>query len=392
MGGTAQPAEVYRALADKIGVSGEERGRTVNIGGQAIRAWDRTVRWSRQKAAAYQWIDSSKFGRWTITQAGKSALRQIQPGAVITVFETANGVALWAEASAAALALDEGSCRLILTSPPYPLIKKKEYVNQYPEGEHVNWLFEQIRHWMRPLANDGSLMINLGDVFKPGQPAMSLYQERLLLRLCDELGLHLCERLYWHNPSKMPSPAEWVTVRRIRVTPAVENLYWLSKTANPYASNRNVLREYSASMRALLGRGGEKGAHRPSGYDLSDGAFASDNGGYIPHNLLTIPNTASNDQYARYVKDRGLPQHPARFPIGMADWLIRLLTEKGDLVWDPFSGSMTVAAAAEQNERRWLGNDKALEFILGGIGRFEEPQVSQLFDASKLTDKAFALV
>jgi hypothetical protein len=43
------------------------------------------------------------------------------------------------------------------------------------------------------------------------------------------LGYSLAEKFYWENPSKMPSPAEWVCVRRIRVTPSIEHIYWLTK-------------------------------------------------------------------------------------------------------------------------------------------------------------------
>lgn len=375
LGGKGPPSEVYRALAERMEVSAEDRAAAVQTKAGSTRTWDRTVRWARQKAAMLGYIGGERFRDWEITGKGRSALREIRPGAVVTIFETDNGVALWAEASAAVRLIENEACRLILTSPPYPLLRKKEYSNQHSERAHVDWLVGEISQWMRPLATDGSMILNLGDAFMPGQPTMSLYQERLLLRLCDELGMHLCERLYWHNPSKMPSPAEWVTVRRVRVTPAVAQLFWISKTPHPYASNRNVLRAYSEAMQSRLRAGGEKWAARPSGYELAEGAFGRNNGGSIPHNLISIANTASNDGYARFVKERGLPQHPARFPEGLADWCIRLLTEPGDLVWDPFGGSMTTAAAAEKLGRSWVSNDKALEYLLGGVGRFSPAAV-----------------
>jgi hypothetical protein len=102
-------------------------------------------------------------------------------------------------------------------------------------------------------------MLNLGDVWLPNSPTVSLYQERLLLQLVDPLGYHLIQKLYWENPSKMPGPAEYVTIRRIRVTPSIENVWWLSPTPNPKANNRNVLVDYSSSMRNALTRGTNAG-------------------------------------------------------------------------------------------------------------------------------------
>jgi len=51
----------------------------------------------------------------------------------------------------------------------------------------------------------------------------------------------------------LPSPAEWVCVRRIRVTPSIEQIYWLTKKpAIATANNRHILRPYSQSMRTSV--------------------------------------------------------------------------------------------------------------------------------------------
>lgn len=52
-------------------------------------------------------------------------------------------------------------------------------------------------------------------------------------RSVDELGYSLLQQLYWHNPAKVPAPAQRATVRRVRVTPAVEQIYWLSAGDRP---------------------------------------------------------------------------------------------------------------------------------------------------------------
>src|SRR6202011_2062121 len=122
---------------------------------------------------------------------------------------------------------------------------------------------------------------------------------------------HLCQEFYWYNPCRLPSPAEYVTIRRTRVKDAVNVVWWLSKSESPRADNRRVLRPYSRSMHRLF-REGVQTARRPSEHFIS-GGFDRDNGGAIPPNLLEIPNTTSRDGYLTRCRAAGLPIHPARF-------------------------------------------------------------------------------
>lgn len=69
--------------------------------------------------------------------------------------------------------------------------------------------------------------------------------------------------------------------------------------------------------------------------------------------------------------ENGLPTHGASMPLELASRFVKFLTEPGDLVADPFGGSLTTGEAAEINERRWICTDRALEYLLGGRGRFQ---------------------
>src|SRR5262249_50268553 len=151
---------------------------------------------------------------------------------------------------------------------------------------------------------------DLGPAWKPGSGTRSLYQYELVLRLTSIF--HLAQEFYWYNPSKLPTPAEWVTIRRTRVKDAVNVLWWFAKSEEPQADNRRVLRPYSRSRRRLL-RDGYEPAMRPSQHEISP-HFRRDNGGAIPPNLLEVPNTRSADPYIRRCRADGLPVHPARFP------------------------------------------------------------------------------
>lgn len=264
----------------------------------------------------------------------------------------------------------EGSVNLVMTSPPFALTRKKDYGNEQ-EGAYLEWFRPFAREFSRILRNDGSLVIDLGGAWKPGMPVRSLYHFKLLIMLCEEFGFHLAQEFYWWNPSKLPSPAEWVNIRRIRVKDAINTVWWLSKTPWPRASNRRVLQPYSESMKHLLANG-YKAMLRPSGHDIS-GKFAIDNGASIPPNLIAIPNTESNSAYMRYCKAQKIKAHPARFPAALPEYFIRMLTDKDDLVFDPFGGSCITGEVAESLSRKWICADLIEEYLVGALGRFAQP-------------------
>ena len=237
-----------------------------------------------------------------------------------------------------------------MTSPPFGLVRKKDYGN-VEASEYVEWFQPVRRTFKRVLKDNGSLVIDIGGAWMKGTPDAHLYHFKLLIMLCEEFGFHLAQDFYWWNPSKLPTPAEWVTVRRMRVKDAINTVWWLSKTPWPKASNRRVLQPYSPSMRELLERG-YKAKKRPSGHDISD-KFSIDNGAAIPPNLIAIPNTESNSFYLRYCEENGFKPHPARFPADLPEYFIRMLTDPGDLVVDPFAGSCVTGEVSERLQREW---------------------------------------
>lgn len=372
-GGSVRTSALYDQVAARVGVEQDVRSHRAKVGntGQAYNLYERSVRWAQQRAKLQGLIERVEDRHWRLTGKGKNTLRAAAPGVVITIFTTDNGVALYGHAEDAVGHIEDDSVQLILTSPPYPLLREKEYGNLQAD-EYIEWLLGIAKDWPRKLTSTGSIVLNLADVWERGRPSISLYQERLLLRLVDDLGLRLCARYAWLNPSKMPSPAEWVTVRRVRVKPSLEQIYWLSPHDHPYADNRQVLQPYSESMKARMAAGGEKGANRPSGFALAEGAFSANNGGSIPSNLIQAANTESNSAYIRYCKEHSFPVHPARFPGVLPGHFIKLLTREGDVVYDPFGGSLKTGEVAEQHGRRWICSERVLEYIQGGRGRFPQ--------------------
>ena len=160
-----------------------------------------------------------------------------------------------------------------------------------------------------------------------------------------------------------------MNIRRIRVKDGVNTVWWLSKTPWPRASNRRVLQPYSDSMKTLLNNG-YKAKLRPSGHDISE-KFAIDNGASIPPNLIAIPNTESNSSYMRYCNEKGIQAHPARFPAALPEYFIRMVTDPGDMVLDPFGGSCMTGEVAERLGRKWICVDLVESYLHGAQGRFK---------------------
>jgi len=292
-------------------------------------------------------------------------------------YATPLGACHHADALSLLRSLPDDSVNLVLTSPPYALHRKKAYGNVGPDA-YVEWFLPFADAIHRVLRPDGSFVFEISSPWQPGAGTRSLALYRLILKLCERY--HLCQELYWYNPAKLPSPAEYVTIRRTRVKDAVNVVWWLGKTPAPKADNRRVLRPYSASMRRLFREGVQKKT-RPSEHRIKE-TFEKDNGGAIPPNLLEIANTTSLDPYLARCRAAGVTPHPARFPHALPEFIIRLLTEPGDLVVDPFAGSNVTGHVAETLGRRWIAGDLDEGYVNGSRLRFDPPGEPAIMGAS----------
>jgi len=284
-------------------------------------------------------------------------------------YTTALGQAWCADSLEWLPSLDDNSIDLAITSPPFALLRQKAYGNKI-ETEYVDWLLGFVAALRPKLADTGSFVIDLGGAYQRGTPTRTLVQWRFLLRAVDELGYFLAQETYWANPGKLPTPIEWVNKRKIRLKDPVNTVWWLSKTEWPKADTTQVLQPYSERMKKLLR---DPAAYytpkkRPSHHDI--GANFNDNGGAIPSHLLTIPNTESNSAYLRACKVAGVAAHPARFPAGLPEFFIKLLTEPGDLVIDFFAGSNTTGSVAERLGRRWMSSELSEDYVAASAFRF----------------------
>jgi site-specific DNA-methyltransferase (cytosine-N4-specific) len=317
--------------------------------------------------------------------------KQIQPMKSAAYYKTKFGSSYLGDSLELLKELDSQSVDLICTSPPFALLRKKSYGNVHSD-DYVDWFMTFAREFKRIVKPNGSIVIDIGGTWIKGAPVRSLYHYELVIKLCKPeekggCGLYLAQELYWYNPAKLPTPAEWVTVRRIRVKDAVNTVWWLSPSTTPKANNKRVLKPYSESQQVLM-KNGYKAKLRPSEHQIST-LFGVDNGGAIPPTIIkdeeaaeigepiavsviAASNTSSNDIYQRRCRDENIKPHPARFPTALPEFIINLCTEEGDIVLDPFAGSNTTGQVAEKLNRKWLAFEMDEEYLKGSKFRFPE--------------------
>lgn len=262
-----------------------------------------------------------------------------------------------------------GRVQLLLTSPPFPLNRKKKYGN-LRGTEYLDWLASFGPTFRKMLTPNGSIVLELGNAWEPRRPIMSTLALEALLAFKTMGRFRLVEQFVAHNPARLPSPAQWVNVERIRVKDSFTHIWWLARSDRPYADNRAVLTKYSESMESLLRRQSYNAGRRPSGHRIGTKSFLRNNGGSIPSNVLQFSNTSSADKYHEYCRAKELKPHPAKMQEGIAEFFIRFLTRKNDIVFDPFAGSNTTGATAEALRRKWVCVEANRDYIRGSLGRF----------------------
>ena len=291
---------------------------------------------------------------------------------------------------------------LIITSPPFPLNKKKKYGNLTGEA-YKDWFIQFAPLFSELLTEDGSIVIEIGNSWETGKPVQSVLHLESLLGFLKhpDAGLQLCQEFICYNPSRIPSPAQWVTIDRIRTIDSYTHVWWMAKTFNPKSDNSKVLRPYSKSMKDLLKTGSYNAGERPSHHKISKNGFLKNHDGSImpnvielekmhgvsdlrlPENILRFSNTSSNDDFLRACREEGLMPHPARMHPGLVAFYTDFLTEPGDLILDPFAGTNTTGYVAELMKRRWLALEVKPEYAKQALVRFKAAKITTKLNHSK---------
>tara|TARA_B100000989_G_C19452656_1_gene432505 strand:+ start:85 stop:1026 length:942 start_codon:yes stop_codon:yes gene_type:complete len=272
---------------------------------------------------------------------------------------------------------------LVFTSPPFPLLTAKKYGNEKGE-KYIEWFAKYAQPLKKLLSEKGSIVIEIGNTWTPGHPTYALIEIRALMKFMEEGNFKLCQRFIWHNPAKLPGPAEWVTKYRERVKDSFTEIWWFAKTERPLANNKKILAEYSKGMKKLLERQQYNFGKRATGHNINKTSFLKKNRGAIPPNIFTtehfdeevfsnflpISNTNNVNKYRNYCFKKKLIPHPARMPHDIVEFFIKFLTKEKSIVLDPFAGSNTTGYVASDNNRKWVSIEKDLNYIKGSRGWF----------------------
>ena len=229
---------------------------------------------------------------------------------------------------------------LVVTSPPYAEQRTDTY-GGISEDEYVDW-FENIgKEISRILKLSGSFVLNIKEHVRNG--CRSTYVFETVLRLSRVLQWR--DTFIWNKSNPFP------TGSKKRLKDGFEYCFWFTKT-NQYKffPNEVLVKSDSKWIASELQRKnkGEHPVKNGSGLNMSR-RYVSDM--VRPSNVLTLAVDTTNHL------------HPATFPIGLPEFFIKLMSESGDLVFDPFAGSGTTLLAAKQLGRRYLGCDVKVEYV-----------------------------
>lgn len=368
---------LYERLTNSSVVDVDDLSAVNQVGksGEKYCLAKRKIRWHQQTLKAMGLLERVGRGHWRLSAKAQGELMVTQDSTVMLAYATDLGIAIWGSCTDVfGRSLGGQTITLCLTSPPYPLQNPRAYGNPKPH-EYVDFICKAIEPIVVHLEDGGSIALNVSnDIFMSKSPARSTYLERLVIALEDRLGLSLMDRLIWENPNKLPGPIAWASKTRYQLNAGYEPILWFSNNPSACTSNnQRVLMPHSEQHQKLINKGGEK-RHAISGdgaYRLYPGSFGNCTAGKIPRNILKFSGVCKDQRvYQHRTKDLGLKAHGASYPLALASFLVKFLSREGDLVVDPFAGSMTTAVAAQRSGRRWIATEIIYDYIRGAACRF----------------------
>ena len=238
----------------------------------------------------------------------------------------------------------KGSVNLIVTSPPYADQRKRNYGGIAPD-DYVDWFLPKTEQFQDVLTPDGSFVLNIKEKAVRGERHPYVLQLILGLR---EQGWRWVDEYCWHK--KNCYPGKWPN----RFRDAWERC--LHFTLNKHFKMRQE------SVMVPTGDWANSRLSNLSDTDRLRDESKHDNGfGKRVENWIGR-ELAYPSNVLHLATECGYQGHPATFPFALPHWFIRLFTDEGDTVLDPFAGSGTALAAARALNRRYIGIDTDADY------------------------------
>ena len=222
----------------------------------------------------------------------------------------------------------------VITSPPYAMQRSEQYPS-IREADYPAWCVAWMSALVPRLAPGGSLVVVCSPHVSGGVLADYWLHTRLAIRAADWFE---CGEMPWVKPSSPPLG------HNARPRRSWESVLWYSRTRRPYCDPYHEQRQ--SKRLGYVGRKG-RGAWVHSSDDVVREGLSR------CRDVITV-GVGANDR---------ANDHPAAFPVALAEWLIGLLCPARGMVSDPFAGSGTVAVAAERMGRRFVGGDISEAFV-----------------------------
>ena len=226
--------------------------------------------------------------------------------------------------------LKDNSVQLIITSPPYNI--GKSYEKRIPLNEYIEQQEETLIECYRVLKDKGSLCWQIGNYidWKSNMTPLDIP----IFNICNDLGLKLRNRIVWHYGHGLHSSNKF--------SGRYQTIMWFSKS-DKYIFNLDAVRVPQKYPGKLSYKGPNKGK------------YSGNINGKNPSDVWGIPNIKSNHIEKTI--------HPCQFPIELAERLILALSNKNDLVVDPYMGVGTTLCAALKNRRRSAGSEIKKKYV-----------------------------
>ena len=234
---------------------------------------------------------------------------------------------------------------LIITSPPYADRRKNNY-GGVKASEYVEWFLPFSDQFLSSLADDGSFVLNIKEHCDNG--TRSTYVMELVLAMIKQ-GWYLIDDYIWVKSNSMPGKFP------NRFRDAWEHCFHFTKNKK-FKMNQDEVRVPTSEV-------SKKRYERVTPTDLEQAKSATESGFQKNWNNFKGRETALPDNVLRLPCETCNVGHPAAFPVALPTWFIRLLTDVGDVVIDPFCGSGSTLVAAQNELRKSFGYELKDEYV-----------------------------
>lgn len=246
---------------------------------------------------------------------------------------------------------------LIFTSPPYADQRKNTYGGIKP-NDYVEWFIPKSKDFLRVLKPSGTFILNIKERVVNGE--RHTYVIDLIKELKNQ-GWFWTEEYIWHK--KNSYPGKWPN----RFRDAWERLLQFNKTKKFKFIQDSVMVPVGDWAKDRLSNLSETDKTRDesrvnSGFGKNVSNWVGRKMVY-PTNVIHLATECANRN------------HSAAFPVELPKWFIKLFTEPGDIVLDPFIGSGTTAIAAIQLGRNYIGIDNQKEYVEISRARLSDIQI-----------------